>query len=453
MEASLREGNREPRWHCVNPTLIPLVEADAQEHPNWADLQNRWGLVLLSENEPAAAVPVFERCLEINPRYAWASMNLVAALALSEESKLARKKLDEATEPVPGVRSFMILFLELIAPSGCPLEELEDAVPPGLRYRLDGTRLRAALLKQRGSPGAQEVWEGVMGVPPALTPAISSPWDEDGDPTSRLVSFVPGMHELWLHLSTVVARRSWWGEAKEEAALAYLCWSDRGVYLNQLGYVASIRGEDDAAVRLYEEAAIASPDAPVPYIALAFHFSAVGELEKSFRALQCAVRRAPRYADLHHQMGLLQRGRGKAEEALDAFREALEINPKYALARLDEADTLFELERWEEAKEAYREVLGTGLVSSDIHLHLGQLEQRLGDPKEAEHAFLEALRSNPAEAMAHYHLGNLYRERGDNGNALMAWKRFLSMNPSPELQSEVEAAISEGRKGPRGGSS
>jgi tetratricopeptide (TPR) repeat protein len=259
------------------------------------------------------------------------------------------------------------------------------------------------------------------------------------------------MHELWLHLSTMLARQRCWGEAQEEAAVAYLAWSDRGTYLNQLAYVASIRGEDEAALRLYEEAAIAAPDAPEPYIALAFHWSAVGELEKSYQALQCGLRRAPRYADLHHQMGLLQRGRHRPEESLEAFRSALEINPEYALARLDEADTLFQLERWSEAHEAYLKVLDTGLGSSDIHLHLGQLEQRLGHREEAERAFLEALRLNPAEALAHYHLGKLYRESGDRPRAQRAWKRFLSMNPDPEREAEVRAALAEGPDGATGG--
>ncbi len=50
--------------------------------------------------------------------------------------------------------------------------------------------------------------------------------------------------------------------------------------------------------------------------------------------------------------------------------------PKYRLARLDVAASLSALGRWGEARTAYRDVLATGLVSSDIYLHLGEAEAR-----------------------------------------------------------------------------
>ena len=69
-------------WHTISQGIRGEIETDVHEHPTWADYQNRWGLMLLLDGKTEEALETFDRCLEINARYAWASMNRVQALAL-----------------------------------------------------------------------------------------------------------------------------------------------------------------------------------------------------------------------------------------------------------------------------------------------------------------------------------------------------------------------------------
>jgi len=142
-------------------------------------------------------------------------------------------------------------------------------------------------------------------------------------------------------------------------------------------------------------------------------------------------------------MGLLQRARRDTGEALRALQRALNINPNYTLARLEEAYTLFEMERWEEARESYDRVLSAGLGSSDIYLHIGQINFNLGRLEDSETAFLEALRINPNEELAQFYLGKVYRARGEREKAQMAWKQFLAMTTDPVRGAEAQAALEE----------
>ena len=65
-----------------------------------------------------------------------------------------------------------------------------------------------------------------------------------------------------------------------------------------------------------------------PWIALAYLWSAEGDLEQADEALRQSLDRAPRYADLHYQRGLLDRARGDTKAALRSFRAALRARSK-----------------------------------------------------------------------------------------------------------------------------
>ena len=69
------------------------LETLALNHPTWADYQNRWGLLLLIQGRTAEALDVFSKCLDINPRYAWAAINRVQAMAMAGHGEEAAEAL------------------------------------------------------------------------------------------------------------------------------------------------------------------------------------------------------------------------------------------------------------------------------------------------------------------------------------------------------------------------
>ena len=60
-----------------------------------------------------------------------------------------------------------------------------------------------------------------------------------------------------------------------------------------------------------------------------------GDLARAERALLHATRLCPRYPDLHHRLGCLQLARHQRAEARRSLERALQLNPRYAAARLD----------------------------------------------------------------------------------------------------------------------
>jgi tetratricopeptide (TPR) repeat protein len=427
---------------ALDPDLVRLLEDEGERHPEWPDVQNRLGLSLFARGRLSEAESRFQRCLEMNPRYAWATLNLAQCLAVSGKSDRARAVVADSQDPSPGAAAFVRAFVELAAGRFEDAEASLAELSPSLSRRADFLRLRAALIRHR-DPATADALLAEARLDAETAAFDIAPWDAPDTGPSALLSLVPGMHQLWFEVSMLEARIGHPAQAEVSAVRAYLHWADLGLLLNQQGVLASLRNDDAQSVKSFERAAEVSPRDPRPHVSLMYHWSAAGELERAAASLRSAIERAPGWADLHHQMGLLARARDDAENALASFRRALDINPKYRLAHLDVAASLSALGRWGEALTAYREVLSTGLVSSDIYLHLGEAEARTGDVKAAERCYQDALKLNPGEALAHYRLGNLYREHGDRAGAKRAWKRFLKLTSDPDQAAVVEALLQD----------
>jgi tetratricopeptide (TPR) repeat protein len=96
----------------------------------------------------------------------------------------------------------------------------------------------------------------------------------------------------------------------------------------------------------------------------------------------------------HYAMGDILAGKGKFEEAISHFSEAVRIRPDKATLRND---------------------LGRALASQ------GKLDESMSH-------FLEALRINPRNSAAHYYLGNAFAIQGHGKKAIYHFSQALRLN-------------------------
>src|SRR4029077_15271456 len=86
---------------------------------------------------------------------------------------------------------------------------------------------------------------------------------------------------------------------------------------------------------------------------------------------------------------------GRLDAAIVHYRQALRLNPDYALA----------------------------------HNNLGNVLLGRGNPDDAPEQFREALRLDPSNAEAHYNVGSMLRARGDFVSALVQFRQALQLKP------------------------
>ncbi len=90
MEGPMSTSRKPVHRSVLDPDLVRLLDDEAERHPEWPDVQNRLGLSLFARGRLTEAESRFERCLEMNPRYAWATLNLAQCLAVSGKTERAR---------------------------------------------------------------------------------------------------------------------------------------------------------------------------------------------------------------------------------------------------------------------------------------------------------------------------------------------------------------------------
>jgi len=116
-------------------------------------------------------------------------------------------------------------------------------------------------------------------------------------------------------------------------------------------------------------------------------------------------------------------------EAIEAFREALRLNPEYATAWSSLGDVYNNLKRYDEAIEAYNQVLRLNPKNADGWSGRGRVYNKLKRYNEAIEAFREALRLNPKNEYYWYLLGLVYYNLDRYDQAIEAYRQALRISP------------------------
>jgi tetratricopeptide (TPR) repeat protein len=200
----------------------------------------------------------------------------------------------------------------------------------------------------------------------------------------------------------------------------------------------------------------------------------LGEYGRAVPDFQEATRRLPRYALAFLYLGQVGERQGKAEQAKDAYRQAVAADPNlseawfrlgvllYQLGSLGEAQECLEKagdhlpqvaqrywylggiaqsqNRWQDALDALNQAIKADPAFFPAYLEEGKLLVRdLGRPKEAVLFLKEAVRLDPRHAMARYYLALAHLM---SWNPAGAWEQyFVLQDLAPELAASLAAAM------------
>jgi tetratricopeptide (TPR) repeat protein len=137
--------------------------------------------------------------------------------------------------------------------------------------------------------------------------------------------------------------------------------------------------------------------------------------------LRKVARRQPRFADIHHLLGVCLALVGRPEEALDSFDNAISINPRYVEALVNRAITLHQLGRYDDARASFA-------AASEADL------------EEAVGRFPSVLATRLAHA--HAQLAELYRQGGAMADAVEQLRRAVDLRPRfADIRNKLAAAL------------
>jgi cytochrome c-type biogenesis protein CcmH/NrfG len=127
------------------------------------------------------------------------------------------------------------------------------------------------------------------------------------------------------------------------------------------------------------------------------------------------------------------------EKGLKAFQQAVELDPKLAIARLNEGIALLNLQKVDEAKAALEDAIKQDPKNPNAWYNLGLLAKNTGDAQTAIDAFKRVTGIDPNDADTWYFLGAAYVQAKQFPQAIEAFQHALQLNP---LHASAEFGLS-----------
>lgn len=134
-------------------------------------------------------------------------------------------------------------------------------------------------------------------------------------------------------------------------------------------------------------------------------------------------------AQAAYNLGLLQQGQRRFEDAVVTYRHAVAINPDHHDAYSNMAVALQELGRLDEAVEVYRAVIASKPDFAMAICNLGVTLRAQGKLTESVDAYQQALAIKPDYDWALVNLGAVLLDQGDTDSAIAACRRAVYIRP------------------------
>jgi tetratricopeptide (TPR) repeat protein len=146
--------------------------------------------------------------------------------------------------------------------------------------------------------------------------------------------------------------------------------------------------------------------------------------------------RKPKFNRSHESEAWFQKGLeleesgAPVEDAVDAYRKVLDLNPGAAGALVNLGTIYYRLHKFEEAEKYYLAAIEADPEYPLAQFNLGNLYDEQGRFQEAVDFYRRALDLNPQYADAHFNLALLCERQGEAMKAVHHWKAYLKLDHS-----------------------
>jgi tetratricopeptide (TPR) repeat protein len=240
----------------------------------------------------------------------------------------------------------------------------------------------------------------------------------------------PQTFEILYNLGQVYLRNVEYAKAELTLKRALILKPDSPETLSLLAQVYSEQMKAVDALDLLVRAHKLAPENTDIIYSLARVSMSQNYYEDSIPLLQSGLKIAPQRADLHAALGESYFMSGKAEKALEEFKQLIELDPtarSYAFLGL----SYRQLGRFDEAQTYFQEGLKKDPRNAMCLFNMGYIEERQGNHEAAEQRFQEVLRLSPEHAETLLELANLRIASKRYAEAEVLLRKFVHVSRAP----------------------
>jgi len=154
------------------------------------------------------------------------------------------------------------------------------------------------------------------------------------------------------------------------------------------------------------------------------------ELQLDVASARKWLKGSPRDSEQHVTLGISLMGLGNTREAIDHFRQAIDFQPKMAVAYYNLAMALASLGRHDDAIEEFQWALRYDPNSARARYGLGLTLAAQGDSMGAIEQYQKTLQLQPNYAEAHNNLGAVLATQDRLNEAVEHWRQAVAINPN-----------------------
>ena len=167
-----------------------------------------------------------------------------------------------------------------------------------------------------------------------------------------------------------------------------------------------------------------------------------GKTEVAISHYRKAIEIYPKFLMARNDLGAQLMMIAKLDEAAEELRMAIEIDPKAFNPRLNLGMVLVKQHNFVEGAAELRKGLSLDSTSASAHFYLGLALVGMDDSPNAEKEFRTAYNSGGAKyALALFHLAEIYLSRGERDAALKAFELYLTESPDAANATHVKQMI------------
>jgi len=196
-----------------------------------------------------------------------------------------------------------------------------------------------------------------------------------------------------------------------------------------LGVLHAEKG-DHKACEAFIRVALAIAEAPEFHYNLAVSLMARSRFDDAVEAFRASVRLNPDHADAEFCLGNLFQILRRPTESIAAYRRAVAIRPDFAEAHSNLGAILQDVGELELAIASFCAAIQHKPDHAEAHSNLGHALQAKGLLSQAAASFRVALRFRPDFPEAWSNLGNAFKEQGLPGEAFAAYRMALTHRPT-----------------------
>jgi len=198
-------------------------------------------------------------------------------------------------------------------------------------------------------------------------------------------------------------------------SLVSLTWRQTAVYRN--------------VVTLYTATLTKNPGCWMAHYNLGIALDGRGKTDEAIAQYQQAIDLRPRYVEAHYNLARLLAQKGQLDDAVTHYEKALEINPADAEAQNNLGVTLFGSGRVDEAIAHYQEALKIRPDYAEGSCNLANALLSKGDLDEAIARYSACLALSPNQADVQYDLASALLRKGRTDEAIAHYKKVLELRP------------------------